>query len=261
MNPAAPSPWAALRQFTPARIALGRAGGSLPTAALLDFRLAHARARDALRRPLDLTGLATRLSQATALPVWTLTSAATGLDEFLLRPDLGRRLCEASAAWLAGQRPPDPPDLVVIVSGGLSTLAVDTHAVPVLATLVPGLQAEGWRLGPVCLVAHGRVAVQDEIGHRLGARCALMLLGERPGLVSPDSLGAYLVFGPRPGLTDAARNCVSNISAHGLPAIHAAQRIHWLLTEARRRQISGVALKDEFAPALTAGALTAIPGN
>lgn len=237
-----------LRRWTPARVALGRAGGSLRTKALLDFRLAHARARDALLRPLDEDRLVESLSAAADGPVVLLQSAARSLNEFLLRPDLGRQLAPESVESLnafAGQQ----PDLVILVSEGLSTLAAETHAAAVLRELLPLLRGEGWRLAPICLARRGRVALQDHVGELLGAELSLILLGERPGLVSPDSLGAYLVREPRRGNTDAQRNCVSNISAHGLSAAQAAAKLHWLLSEARRRRVSGVALKDEFDPA------------
>jgi ethanolamine ammonia-lyase small subunit len=240
-----PAAWLTLRRFTPARVALGRAGGSLPTAALLDFRLAHARARDALLHPLDEEKLVVALEIATGSPVLRLESAARNFEEYLLRPDSGRVLAPESAQriqGLAGQK----PELVLLVSEGLSALAVETHAANVLNELLPLLRTDSWPLAPLCLVRRARVALQDHLGELLGARLALILLGERPGLSSPDSLSAYLVYAPRRGNTDAQRNCVSNISAHGLTAKMAAAKLHWLLTEARRRGVSGVELKDEF---------------
>ncbi len=251
-----PATWQSLRRFTPARVALGRAGGSLPTQALLDFRLAHARARDALLHPLDEARLADELGAASGLNVLRLASAARDLDEFLLRPDLGRRLDAASIRLLAEKNHGSAYDLVLCVSEGLSALATEAHAAAVLATLVSLLRADGWRLAPLCLVRRGRVAIQDDIGERLGVPFALMLLGERPGLISPDSLGAYLVHRPRVGNTDAHRNCVSNISSLGLAPEAAAAKLHWLLTEARRRRVSGVELKDEYSGALPAVAAT-----
>ena len=246
MNPDPAEPLSALlRRRTHARVALGRSGGSLPTAALLDFRLAHARARDALLRPLDESALVAALGAASGLPVVAVGSAAPDLPTFLVRPDLGRRLSEESARRLGGLRSEPAPDLVLVVSEGLSTLAVENHAAEVLRHLVPGLLADGWRLAPVVLVRRGRVAVQDDVGERLGAGSALILLGERPGLGTPDSLGAYLVRGPRTGNTDAQRNCVSNIHAAGLRPPDAATKLHWLLGASRRLGISGVGLKDE----------------
>jgi ethanolamine ammonia-lyase small subunit len=240
-----PESWSRLRRFTNARIALGRAGGSLPTAALLDFRLSHARARDALLRTLDETALADALAKASGLPVELCSSAAPDLGVFLGRPDLGRRLCAGSAARLIDLRREPPPELALVVSEGLSTLAVENHAAAVLAELVPGLREDGWTLAPLCLVRRGRVAVQDSVGAALGTTHALILLGERPGLGTPDSLGAYLVRDPRPGNTDAQRNCVSNIHAAGLRPPEAAAKLRWLLNESRRRRLSGVDLKDE----------------
>ncbi len=251
-----PAAWQSLRRFTPARVALGRAGGSLPTQALLDFRLAHAKARDALLHPLEETLLAEALAAASGLEVLRLASAARDLDEFLLRPDLGRRLDAASIRLLAEKNHGAAYDLVLCISEGLSALATEAHATAVLAAIVPSLRADGWRLAPVCLVRRGRVAIEDDIGERLGVPFALMLLGERPGLISPDSLGAYLVHQPRVGNTDAHRNCVSNISSLGLTPEAAAAKLHWLLTEARRRGVSGVELKDEFSGALPPVTLT-----
>jgi len=239
----AESAWAALRRFTPARVALGRAGGSLPTSALLDLRLAHARARDALARTLDEDNFVREIGVACGCSVLRLRTAAADLQEYLRRPELGRRLSAESAAALKEQR--GDWDLAVIVSEGLSPLALQRHAAGVLRELWPMLKRDGWRVAPLCFVRRGRVAVEDEIGACLGTSVAVMLLGERPGLLSPDSLGAYLVYEPRPGKTDAERNCVSNINAHGLTHSDAARKLHWLLSEARRKRISGVRLKDE----------------
>jgi ethanolamine ammonia-lyase small subunit len=239
------SPWAALRAFTPARVALGRAGGSLPTEALLNFRLAHARARDALFHPFDEAALAAELSKSTGLEVFQLESAAPSFNDYLLRPDLGRQLSSDSIVRLHSL-PGNSPDLVIVVSDGLSPLAAERHAAELTRLLIERLRGANWSIAPVCLVRRGRVAIQDHIGELLNAGIALILLGERPGLMSPDSLGAYLVHAPKQGLTDANRNCVSNINERGLSASEAAGRLFWLLTEARTRRISGVQLKDEF---------------
>ena len=240
--PALPDPWRRLRELTPARIALGRAGGSLPTRELLDFQRAHAQARDAVLEPFDPAALAAEISSLGAATL-VAHSAATDRKTFLTRPDLGRRLSDASRRLFS----PDAQgfDVAIIVSDGLSALAVARQATPLLAAFLPLAESVGWRLAPVTVVLHGRVAIADEIGQLLGAKAAVILLGERPGLSSPDSLGAYLVYDPRPGRTDAQRNCVSNIRPQGLPPAAAAAAIHYLLGEALRRKISGIALKDE----------------
>lgn len=243
-------PWGNLKTFTEARIALGRAGGSVPTAPRLDFQLAHARARDAVMCPFDPDALAERIRPLHP-EVIVAPSLAADRATFLQRPDLGRRLSEAGRDALA--KVPLNPDLVIVLSDGLSTIAVMEQAAPTLAALLPLFARDGWTLAPIVIVPHGRVAVQDEIGGRLNAGLSLMLLGERPGLGSPDSLGAYFTFAPLPGRTDAERNCVSNIRAQGLPPAAAAQKIHALLTASRRLGLSGVSLKDENAQDLGDG--------
>lgn len=242
-SPALPDPWAPLRALTPARIALGRAGTSLPTAAHLDFQLAHARARDAVHDPLDLPALRRDLAAAGWETV-AARSAAPDRAAYLQRPDLGRRLDADSRERLAGCRA-EGTDAVLVVADGLAAAAARRHAVPLLAALAPSFRAGGWRLAPVVVAEQARVALADEIGELLGARLAVILLGERPGLSAPDSLGAYLTWGPRRGRTDAERNCVSNIRPEGLGYPLAAERLLYLMTEARRRRLSGVALKEE----------------
>ena len=235
--------WEKLRQWTPARVALGRAGGSLPTAALLDFRLAHARAVDAVQHPFQAAEFARQLSHD-ELGRLCLTTAVHDRFEYLRRPDLGRVLSETSLNELHQWAGPAPRcDLVICLSNGRSALAVQRQGPPLLAALLPMLA--GWNLAPLMIVAQARVAVQDQIGAVVGAKISLMLIGERPGLIAPDSLGAYLVYGPQRGNTDANRNCVSNIRPEGFAPDRAAASIHYLLTQSRQRQISGVALKDE----------------
>lgn len=244
-TPITTDPWRRLREATPARIALGRCGGSLPTREWLEFRAAHAAARDAVHQPFDPEMLASDLSR---LGVETLVveSAAADRRQYLERPELGRQLTPQARERLAEVvRRAVAPELAIVVSDGLSALAAHRQAAPVLAELLPRLTADRWRVAPVIIARFGRVALEDEVGQALGAQLALMLLGERPGLGSPDSLGAYLVYDPRPGNTDAQRNCVSNIRPEGLPPASAAETIHFLLSEARRRQISGIALKDQ----------------
>jgi ethanolamine ammonia-lyase small subunit len=235
---------------------LGRAGGSLLTRAWLEFKSAHAAARDAVHYPFDPEKIAGEI-RALGVDVILVDSAAGDRMTFLQRPDLGRRLDDRSRFALQECSPHAPregvlhaeregyTDLAIVVSDGLSALAVHRHAPTVLAALLPRLQADEWRIAPVVVACFGRVALQDEIGYVLGAQLALSLIGERPGLGSPDSLGAYLVYGPRPGNTDANRNCVSNVRPEGLPCEVAGQTLHYLLTESRRRRLSGVALKDE----------------
>ncbi|HEX2477551.1 MAG TPA: ethanolamine ammonia-lyase subunit EutC [Lacipirellulaceae bacterium] len=239
--------WTKLRSATPARIALGRAGGSLPTSEWLDFKSAHAAARDAVHCEFDAEELAAQIN-ALGVEVIVVDSAADNRHTYLQRPDLGRRLNERSRYELQElPRPQAAFDLAIIISDGLSALSVHRQAAPLLSALLARLRAGVWHLAPIIVARFGRVALQDEVGQVLGAQLALMLIGERPGLGSPDSLGAYLVHNPRPGNTDANRNCVSNIRPEGLPHEAAAETIHYLLTEARQRRLSGVQLKDQRA--------------
>jgi ethanolamine ammonia-lyase small subunit len=241
--PAQPDPWQSLRALTPARIALGRAGVSIPTAAHLDFQLAHARARDAVHHVLDVPGLRRDL-QLAGFSSLAVRSAAADRTTYLQRPDLGRRLNPASEEFLRSEAS-GGADAAIVVGDGLSARAAQRHAVPVLTALAPRLAAAGWRLAPIVVADQARVALSDEIGHLLGARIALILLGERPGLTSPDSLGGYLTWSPRRGRSDADRNCVSNIRPEGLTCEVAAERLAYLMMEARRRGLTGVALKEE----------------
>lgn len=237
-----PDPWAGLRAFTAARIALGRTGTSVPLREALAFRLAHAHARDAVYSALD-EQLPTALSEL-GLPVLEVRSQAATRLAYLQRPDQGRQLDEASRARLADAAT-GPCDVALVLADGLSATALNRHALPLLRYLMPALQKAGFRPGPLVLAGQARVALGDEVGQALRARLVLVLIGERPGLSAPDSLGAYFTYGPRPGLTDEARNCVSNIRPAGLGYEAAAAKLFYLLNEALRRQLSGVELKDE----------------
>ncbi len=247
--PGRPDPWRGLTRFTPARIGLGRAGGSIPTKPLLDFQLAHARARDAVRRDLDGDALARALTLR-AFEVLPLHSAARDRRTFIQRPDLGRILSLEAKARLEREGQIDHPfDAVFIVADGLSALACERHAPALLERIAPKLADANWRVAPVCLVRQGRVAVSDEIGALLPAAMTVMLIGERPGLSSPDSLGVYLTWDPVPGRSNADRNCISNVRPEGLSYAAAAHKLFYLMTEARRRKRSGVHLQED-APAL-----------
>jgi ethanolamine ammonia-lyase small subunit len=210
-----------------ARISLGRVGHSLPTRELLAFQLAHAKARDAIWRELDCTS---NVRPGTL----HVHSRARNREEYLRRPDLGRRLLDPSLLQRGDF------DAVIILADGLSAAAVDRHAGPVLDALLPLL--EGWKLAPIVVAQQARVAIADETGELLNAKMSVILIGERPGLSSPDSLGAYLTWSPRIGRNDAERNCVSNIREEGLKPALAAQRIAMLMKAARGQQISGVRL-------------------
>jgi len=237
-----PELWSAFRRLTAARVALGRTGASLPTSAQLAFQLDHARARDAVRYHADLGAVAATL-EARGITTVTVHSAATDRNSYLQRPDLGRQLDEAGRTRLQAVAA-DPVDLALVIADGLSGFAVERHAAGLAAELHRRLSAAGWRLAPVILVRQGRVAVGDDVGALLRARLVLVVLGERPGLSSPDSLGAYLTWDPRPGRTDAERNCVSNIRPAGLAPERAADRLLGLLEAARRLGRTGVGLKD-----------------
>jgi ethanolamine ammonia-lyase small subunit len=239
-------PWQALRRFTAARIALGHTGVSQLTSAQLDFQLAHARARDAVHQALDSASLGQALEAAwpgSASPL-LLHSATENRNVYLQRPDLGRRLDASSRASLlaSGDR---ACDLSIVIADGLSALAVTQHAAPLLRAMKTLLAPEAWTLAPLAIVEQGRVAVGDEVGELLGAKLVVVLIGERPGLSSPDSMGLYLTWAPRVGLTDERRNCISNVRPEGLGYEEAAHKLHYLLSEARKRELTGIGLKDE----------------
>jgi ethanolamine ammonia-lyase small subunit len=261
-SPAHADAWQQLRSLTSARIALGHAGTSLPTAAQLDFQFAHAQARDAVHLAFDHGALAEQLA-GRSRETLTLQSSAADRNIYLQRPDLGRRLSEASAEQLKDYAAAHSEgfDLALVVADGLSALAVQRHSPAMLERIDEMAAAEGWSLAPVVLVEQGRVAVADEIGALLNARMVVILIGERPGLSSPDSLGLYFTYAPRVGLNDAARNCISNVRLEGMSYAMAAHKLLYLMREAWRRQLSGVNLKDDAqVPVLEAGEGSR-PGN
>ena len=239
-DPVTSDPWTGLASLTPARLALGRSGGSLPTREVLKLGLAHAQARDAVHAAMDTGGLAAGIAALGHRTV-TVDSAAPDRATYLRRPDFGRRLSARSRSQLESA-PPAGADIGLIVADGLSASAVDLNALPLVEALLPRLA--GRSLGPIVLARQARVALGDEVGALLGLRLVVMLIGERPGLSAADSLGAYITFAPRLGLTDAARNCVSNIRAAGLMPAAAAARIAWLVDRALALSLTGVSLKD-----------------
>ncbi|HLH87510.1 MAG TPA: ethanolamine ammonia-lyase subunit EutC [Xanthobacteraceae bacterium] len=232
--------WPSLRALTPARIGLARAGASLATRPALEFRLAHARARDAVHASLAEARLLADLAPL-GRPVLTVASAAQDHTHYLMRPDLGRRLAPDAAATLAPHA--GAYDVAFVIADGLSARAVQTHAAPLLAAVLPRLA--GWRIAPLVVVRHGRVAVGDAVATALGAQCVALLIGERPGLTAPDSMGAYLTWQPGPQTSDAERNCISNIRPDGIGCVDAGQKLAALLRAMRTRRLSGVSLKDE----------------
>ena len=235
-------PWYQLRRFTRARIALGRVGSSLPTKEVLDFGLSHAMARDAVHLPLDVDALEQSI-QALDYQTLRVQSRTPDRASYLLRPDWGRRLHADSLAKLQAL-PKQPIDFLIVVGDGLSSLAVSRHVEPLLEAMKTYIPTE-WNLGSVVIASQARVAIADEVAETLGAKMVAMLIGERPGLSSPDSLGVYLTFNPHVGCSDADRNCISNVRPEGLVYDAAAKKLLWLAKEALRLQVSGVALKDE----------------
>jgi ethanolamine ammonia-lyase small subunit len=251
LQPVAPALASRLRALTPARVGLARTGVSLETCDLLDFQRCHAQARDAVHSRLEAAALAATLKEISATEVLRLHSSAPDRATYLQRPDLGRKLDEDSRNLLASHTSSEKSNassvslirVALIVADGLSALAVERHAVPLIKELLPRL--EDLQLAPLCVVEQARVAIGDEIGQLLGAQISIVLIGERPGLSSPDSLGAYITWRPCPGRTDAERNCISNIRAEGLSYAQAAAQLGYYLTEARRRQLTGIALKEQ----------------
>lgn len=249
------NPWLKLRSFTDARIALGRAGTSIPTHHWLEFQLAHAQAQDAVHSQLASDDFAQQMTQQLGIaePL-LLHSQAQDRAEYLQRPDLGRHLDAPSidtvTQYMSQQQSTN--DLAIVIADGLSCKAIEENAIPFLAKLLPELPQE-WRIAPLCLVEQGRVAIGDHIGELLNAKLVLVLIGERPGLSSPDSLGLYLTWAPEVGLTDASRNCISNVRPAGLSYSDAVTKSLYLLLEARRLQVSGVNLKEDAASEVLEG--------
>lgn len=233
-------PWIALRATTRARIGLGRTGDALPIREILEFQLAHARARDAVHTPLDTAAIAKAIAPLASVIV---ASRAIDRDTYLRRPDLGRQLDPTCRDLLSGTW-----DAVFVIADGLSPVAVQRHAAPLLRACLARLQ--GWSVAPIVIATRARVALGDEIGALLQAQLCAVLIGERPGLSAADSLGVYLTYQPRIGRRDSERNCISNIHADGLSYGAAADMLAWLMTEARHRKLTGVDLKDDRVPAV-----------
>lgn len=238
-------PWESLRQYTQARIAIGRCGSSVPTRELLDFKLAHAKAIDAVHIPLDTAAVAAQLEQLVPVPVYCLHSAAPSRADYLRRPDWGRKLSADSAKLLEQLPPSSGFDIALVVADGLSSHAVEKNIAEMFRLLIPALCEAGFSLAPLTVVEQGRVAVADEIASSLGASLSVMFIGERPGLKTPDSLGIYITYAPKPGTTDERRNCISNVRTEGLAYPLACSKLMYLIHEAIRRKLSGVDLKDE----------------
>ena len=243
-DPAPPRSIGDLKTLTPARVALGRSGASLPTSALLGFTLDHARARDAVHAAFEASALLAGLGEL-GLGAVSVASRAGSRREYLGRPDLGRRLDRDSARRVAGLTDLGPGRLAVVIGDGLSPTAVHAHALALMRKLLPRLAADNIEIGAVAVATGARVALGDEIGEILRATMVAVLVGERPGLSAPDSLGAYLTYAPRIGRTDADRNCVSNIHRAGLSYGEAAFKIAWLIGQGLARNVTGIALKDE----------------
>ncbi len=241
-------PWEMLKKFTDARIALGRTGVSIPVKENLQFKMAHAFARDAIYTKMDMDALARGMDHLDH-PYCFLHSRAENREQYLQRPDLGRMLSADGFSTMEEASGDKSYDICINIADGLSATAVNLHSIALLHEILPLLKATGFSVSPVCLIEQGRVAIGDETGSYFQAKLSIILIGERPGLSSPDSLGVYITYHPQKGNTDAMRNCVSNIRPKGLSYSAAADKIVYLIKESIRLQISGVALKD----------LTAIP--
>jgi ethanolamine ammonia-lyase small subunit len=244
--PVTKNPWQELRRYTDARIAQGRTGVSVPTKALLDFQMDHASARDAVHVALQIDVL-TKQIEANGYKTLSLHSRAVDRIEYLQRPDLGRRLSPASVKQLQVFRETQPQvaDVALVIADGLSSLAVQNHAADMSKAVLTRLEYQGLTVAPVSIVSQGRVAVGDEVGALLSCKVLILLVGERPGLSSPDSLGLYYTFQPEVGLTDVHRNCISNIRPAGMSIEAATDKLLWLIEESLRLKCSGVGLKDQ----------------
>lgn len=244
-----PDPWQSLKNYTDARIALGHTGGAIPLKEVLQFKLAFAHAKDAVYSQLDWPKIEQKLVQM-ELPYLQLHSRAMSRSVYLQRPDWGRSLNEASVAQLQNLEKKER-DIAIVLADGLSATAINQHALPLLQRLLPLLQKVNFQVAPISVVEQARVAIGDEIGHLLQAKLVIVLIGERPGLSSPYSMGAYLTYAPEPGLTDERRNCISNIRPEGLPYEMATQKLLYLIQESLRLQLSGVDLKDNTPSSLS----------
>jgi ethanolamine ammonia-lyase small subunit len=237
------NPWSSLTDFTAARIALGRTGVSLPTNKSLSFLLDHARAKDAVLDVFNDKEIAAQAEKMTGSKALRLTSAASHRKEYLMRPDLGRKLSVVSSSKVKNNKSSLRFDLSITAADGLSARAIHENFKPFMEEFLPYISE--YSCAPVSVVTNGRVAIADEIAYNVGATLAIILIGERPGLKSPNSMGIYMTYNATPGTTDERRNCISNVRPEGLSYAHAASKLAWLMQESIRRQISGVNLKDE----------------
>ena len=245
-----PDAWQFLQNYTPARIARGRAGHSIPTSELLKFQADHAQARDAVYSKLAISELANSIHKAFDLQVFTIKSEIKNRTQYLQRPDLGRTLCQQSREELMGVNYSES-GICFVIADGLSAQAINQNALPVLANLIPKIKEINWKIAPICIVEQGRVAIADEIGFLLKSEIVVIFIGERPGLTSPDSMGVYITFRPFVGMTDDSRNCISNIRLEGMNFNLATEKILYLLLEMKTKKLSGVTLKDEYDKSLT----------
>jgi ethanolamine ammonia-lyase small subunit len=240
-----PDAWQFLQNYTPARIARGRTGHSIPTNELLKFQADHAQARDAVYSELDSINLSKSIKKVSDLQVFNIKSEINNRSQYLQRPDLGRTLSQESREELINLNNSES-DICFVIADGLSAEAVNQNALPILENLISKLTTFNWKVAPICIVQQGRVAIADEIGFLLKSEIVVILIGERPGLTSPNSMGAYITFHPYVGMTDESRNCVSNIRPEGMDFQMATDKVLYLLTEMKSKKLSGINLKDEY---------------